>query len=265
MVAQPLEPDACFRDPQWASMYDDLDPDRSDLEHYVAIAEELSATSVLDIGCGTGCLAVLLADRGIAVTGIDPAKASLAVARRKPGADRVDWVDGDATTLRRSRPDLRVDLALMTGNVAQVFLTDDAWSSTLEAAAAVLRPSGHLVFETRIPSKRAWEEWTRDASTRRLDVDGVGTVERWVDVTDVDLPYVSFESVVVPPDGPPITSTSTLRFREHDEIQMSLVDAGFSLVEVREAPDRPGKEFVFIAERTERPRGTDAAEGNHPS
>lgn len=46
-------PDALFADPRLALLYDVIDDDRSDLDAYVAIATELGATSVLDVGCGT--------------------------------------------------------------------------------------------------------------------------------------------------------------------------------------------------------------------
>jgi len=72
-------------DPRLAAIYDALDPDRSDLDAYAAIAEELGARIVLDVGCGTGTFAVLLADRGLDVTALDPSHALLAVARQKPG------------------------------------------------------------------------------------------------------------------------------------------------------------------------------------
>jgi ubiquinone/menaquinone biosynthesis C-methylase UbiE len=54
---------------------------------------------VLDIGCGTGTFALLLAERGYDVTGVDPAPASLDAARGKPGSDRIRWILGDATRL----------------------------------------------------------------------------------------------------------------------------------------------------------------------
>lgn len=75
--------DEGFRDPRLASIYDALDGDRSDLDVYVAIAAELGASSVLDIGCGTGTYALLLADCGYEVTAVEPARASLDVARKK--------------------------------------------------------------------------------------------------------------------------------------------------------------------------------------
>jgi ubiquinone/menaquinone biosynthesis C-methylase UbiE len=69
----------------------------------MALVDELGARSVLDIGCGTGTFACMLAGRGIEVTAVDPAGAMLEVARAKPGADAVRWVHGDATTLPHSR------------------------------------------------------------------------------------------------------------------------------------------------------------------
>jgi 2-polyprenyl-3-methyl-5-hydroxy-6-metoxy-1,4-benzoquinol methylase len=91
--------DAIFSKPRLAEIYDALDCDRSDLDAYVALADEFDAGSVLDIGCGTGTLACLLAARGLRVAAVDPAEASLAVARRKPGAGGVRWLHASGTDL----------------------------------------------------------------------------------------------------------------------------------------------------------------------
>ena len=89
--------DPCFETPRLAALYDPLDPERADLLAYLGMAGEFGARSVLDIGCGTGTLACVLATLGLEVTGLDPAAASLDIARAKPGADRVRWVHGDMT------------------------------------------------------------------------------------------------------------------------------------------------------------------------
>ncbi len=239
--------DAIFAERRLAEVYDPLDPDRSDLDAYAAMAEEFGARSVLDIGCGTGTFACLLARRGLSVTAVDPAAASLAVARTKPGADRVRWLHGYATDL----PPLRVDLATMTGNVAQVFLTDADWAATLRAAHTALGPGGRLVLETRDPAAKAWLEWSRERSYRRTVVAGVGAVQTWEDVLDVSGDLVSFRSTFVfEADGAVLTSESRLRFRHQDEVAASLAAAGYLVEEVRQAPDRPGRELVFIARRT---------------
>ncbi|MFD6532443.1 class I SAM-dependent methyltransferase [Streptomyces sp. NPDC060184] len=238
--------DACFGHPRLAALYDPLDPDRSDLDAYLRMAEEFGARRVLDIGCGTGVFALLLADRGIEVTGIDPARASVDVARAKPGAERVRWICADASEL----PALNVDLVTMTANVAQAVADPQMWQETLRGAYGALRPGGRLVFETRDPAARAWEEWTREKSHGVTDVPGAGSVESWVELVDVRQPLVTFRwTYVFAADGEVLTSDSTLRFREREEVGKDLTALGFTVEAVRDAPDRPGKEFVFVARR----------------
>ncbi|HJY96979.1 MAG TPA: hypothetical protein VJ371_18660, partial [Streptosporangiaceae bacterium] len=151
-------------------------------------------------------------------------------------------------------PDLAgADLAVMTGNVAQVFRTDEDWDQVLRAIAAALGPRGYLVFETRRPGRRAWEEWAAETGPVRRDVPGTGLVERRLEVTAVDLPLVSFRfTYTFLADGAVVTSDSTLRFRGRDEVESSLTARGYRVLEVRDAPDRPGREFVFITERAVR-------------
>ena len=78
--------DAVFEDPRLVAVYDAIEGDRDDLQVYVEIVAELGARSVLDIGCGTGTFACLLASRGIDVTAVDPAGASIEFARARAGA-----------------------------------------------------------------------------------------------------------------------------------------------------------------------------------
>jgi SAM-dependent methyltransferase len=236
-------PDSLYADPRLAACYDVFDGERDDLPHYRAILAEHGARTVVDIGCGTGSLATLLAADGLAVTGIDPALASLDMARAKPGAERVTWLHGTAEEL----PPLGADAAVMTGNVAQVFLTDEAWSATLRAIRGALRPGGVLVFESRRPERRAWEEWRAETGETVYEVPGMGTVRQRPTGFEVALPLVTFSDEFVFADGTAVTSTSTLRWRTEEELRTSLEAAGFAVEEIRDAPDRPGREFVVIA------------------
>ncbi len=233
-----------FRHPRLAAIYDALDPDRSDLDAYVGIATELGARRVVDVGCGTGTFALMLADRGCDVIAVDPAAASLAVARAKPGAQRVRWVEGDTTSL----PVTDRDLATITGNAAQSIADPKQWAATLTGIRAALRPGGHLVFETRDPAARGWEGWTKEATYRTTEIRHVGTVTSWVELSAIDWPLVSFHwTWIFDSDGATLTSDSTLRFRDRDEVEADLHAAGYEVVDVRDAPDRPGLECVFLA------------------
>lgn len=241
--------DDLFEHPRLAAVYDALDPDRSDLDVYAEIVAELGAQLVLDVGCGTGTFALMLAERGIDVVAVDPAGASLDVARAKPGSDRVRWLHSDAAALP-SDLEGRVDLAVMTANVAQAIVEEQDWARTLSVVRRCLRPGGHLVFETRRPERRGWEEWTREQSETVTEVPGHGSIRHWVQLTGVDLPLVRFEAVRVFRDQT-LTSCSTLRFRSEDEIAASLALSGYDVLEVRGAPDRPDRELVFVARRAE--------------
>ena len=84
-----------------------------------------------------------------------------------------------------------------------------------------------------------------------------GDVYRQRHVFAVHADLVSFRSTFVfEADGTTLTSDSTLRFRRREEVADSLRSAGFDLDDLRDAPDRPGRELVFIARRpVESPSG----------
>lgn len=242
-AAQVAVTDAAFADPRLAPLYDAFDDDRSDLEVHAALVEELDARRVLDVGCGTGSFAVLLAERGFEVTAVDPAAASLEVARRKPGAERVHWLEGDAAAL----PPLEADLATMTGNVAQAIVDPQDWGRALDGIHAALRPGGVLVFETRDPARRAWEEWTPEATRRVVQLPTGVTVEHWYEVMDVSLPLLTFRATFAFAGGETVVSESTLRFRGREAVETDLAAHAYQLLDMRDAPDRPGRELVFLA------------------
>src|SRR5262245_41645146 len=116
-----------YLDPRLVELYDIENPRGPDTDFYVGLAANLDAHRIIDLGCGNGLLTRDLAINGRYVVGVDPSPAMLAVARRQPGADRVQWVEGDSGAL--GTPE--ADLVVMTGNVAQVFLDDSDWMIAL--------------------------------------------------------------------------------------------------------------------------------------
>ena len=237
-------PDQIFENPLLVKIYDAFDGERRDLTHYLSLVKELEAKSVIDVGCGTGSFPNLIAQNGIEVVGIDPAKESIEIAKTKEFANKVKWIVDyiEKTTITPA------DLIIMTGNVAQVFTTDDQWVQIVSGVKKNLRQNGHFIFEVRDPSKRAWEKWNKENTFKSLNIEGVGQVEGWCDLLDVSGELVSFRWNYLFKDiGKVLTSDSTLRFRSKDQIIDSLEQLNFTIKEIRDAPDRPGKEFVFIA------------------
>ncbi len=220
--------DLHYVDPRLVELYDHDNPRGIDTDFYLALAEDLKAHRIIDLGCGTGLLTCELAMDGREIIGVDPSSAMLAIARRKPGAERVKWIEGDSSALGIRE----VDLALMTGNVSQVFLDDFEWTSTLRDIYMTLHPGGHLAFESRNPEARAWEKWTRDNTFERIDTP-FGPMECWIELVGVENGRVSLEGHnLFKLTGEDIVTSSELRFRNKAELSDSLINVGFIVEQV---------------------------------
>jgi SAM-dependent methyltransferase len=220
--------DQHYVDARLVALYDGDNPRGKDTDFYLRLADRLDARRIIDLGCGTGLLTRELAVAGREVSGVDPASAMLAWARRQPGARRVRWVQGDSSVLGSAG----ADLALMTGNVAQVFLEDEQWNVTLRHLHGALRAGGVLAFESRNPAARAWEDWNRAATFERLDSPS-GPLECWLELVAVQDGRVRFEGHnVFTATGENLVVKSELRFRSEAELTASLSSAGFRVLHV---------------------------------
>lgn len=230
--------------------YDDLNAADHDYRFYADLATSLRVRRALDLGCGTGTLARLMATRGIDVVGVDPDPDMIRVARSKTATEQVDWRLGYSHQLESAM----ADFAVMSGHVAQVFVDDDAWQSALGDLHRALVPGGTLTFEARNPSARAWEEWTRGSTSRTVETTD-GTVELWHQTISVDLPLVSYETRTRNVrNGECTTTRDVLAFRDEGELRASVERAGFTVTHVfgdwnRTLPSVDSPELIVIARR----------------
>jgi SAM-dependent methyltransferase len=102
----------------------------------------------LELGIGTGRIAVPLAARGIRVQGIDLSAAMVARLRAKPGAEAIAVSIGDFAT---TRVDGTFSLAYLVINTIMNLTSQDEQVACFRNAAAHLRPGGCFVIEVGVP------------------------------------------------------------------------------------------------------------------
>ena len=218
-----------FYDPRLVAIYDTVNPISEYETFYLDLAARVLASSIIDIGCGTGLLTCELAKRGHRMIGVEPSNAMLALARRRHCGDQVEWIEGDALRLG----EVGADLAIMTGHAAQIIRDEEVWSATLAAIHKALGPGGRVAFESRNPLARPWTAWTPQASRRRVEDAVVGPVEVWFQDPEVDGDLVRYEiHYLFARSGEELVSHAELRFRTQAELNRSLSDAGFSVESV---------------------------------
>jgi SAM-dependent methyltransferase len=243
-----------FEDPRLVAVYDVLYPWARGDDFFCSVLDEAPGASVLDLGCGTGRLALGLTARGHRVTGIDPAAASLAVARGKPGAAAVTWIQGTSA----DAPTSAFDAAVLTSHVAQFLVSDGDWTATLADLRRALRPGGRLVFDSRDPRARGWQRWNPADSRQQVTLPDGSRLDTWVEVVAVDGgttgAVVDFLHSYRFGADPEIRSDGTLRFRSEEELRGSLAGAGFEVQAIyggwqREPVGHPDGELLVLARR----------------
>ncbi|MCB2094616.1 MAG: class I SAM-dependent methyltransferase [Rhodobacteraceae bacterium] len=207
--------------------------------------------AVLDLGCGTGDLAIrIAAEHGSATTGVDPARAMLEIARSKKGAERVRWVEADARWLDLSQ---RFDLIVMTGHVFQVLLTDEDRAQALAAVARHLAPGGRFVFDSRNPARREWEEWQPDLSRRGFDDPELGPVTAWDEADwDAESGVLAYRTTYrVAATGAAFSAGARIAFPGFDRVGAQIATAGLAVESwlgdwEGAAPGEDSPEFIAI-------------------
>src|SRR5262245_58022128 len=104
---------------------------------------------ILDLGCGTGRLAIPLCHSGKKVTGLDAMPTMIDHARRKAKGLPIRWIDGDFRDFNLGKT---YDLAISCAHAFQGLLTEDDQQRFLACVARHLAPEGILAFDTRNPS-----------------------------------------------------------------------------------------------------------------
>jgi len=112
------------------------------------LAELAGDGDVLELGIGTGRVALPLARRGVRVRGIDLSEAMVARLRAKPGGEEIDVAIGDFAT---TRVEGTFSLAYLVFNTINNLTTQAAQVACFQNVAAHLEPGGSFVIEVGVP------------------------------------------------------------------------------------------------------------------
>ena len=113
------------------------------------LAALAGAGAALELGVGTGRIAIPLAQRGVPVHGIDLSPDMVAELRARPGSEAVGVTVGDFAT---TRVDGRFMLAYLLRNTIMNLTTQDEQVACFQNVAAHLEPGGCFVIEVMVPA-----------------------------------------------------------------------------------------------------------------
>ena len=115
------------------------------------LADLASDGAALELGIGTGRIAIPLAGRGIRVHGIDLSEAMVARLRAKPGAQQIGVTIGDFAT---AAVEATFSVAYLVANTIMNLTTQDEQVACFRNVAAQLEPGGCFVIEVLVPALR---------------------------------------------------------------------------------------------------------------
>jgi len=149
-----MHEDGYFDEPV-AARYDESSADMFDpevVDPVVDFLAELAGSGrALELGIGTGRIALPLAQRGVAVHGIELSKAMAARLRAKPGGEAIGITIGDFAT---TNVEGTFSLAYLVFNTIGNLTTQEAQVACFQNVAAHLEPGGRFVIEVGIPELR---------------------------------------------------------------------------------------------------------------
>jgi SAM-dependent methyltransferase len=140
-----------------------------------ALAALAGDGAALELGIGTGRIAIPLAARGVRVHGIDLSEAMLARLREKPGAAAIGITVGD---FAGTRVDGRFALVYLVFNTIGNLTSQDEQVACFENAARHLEPGGCFVIEVNVPSSRGETHRLFDVGDDHIGIDEFDPVDQ---------------------------------------------------------------------------------------
>jgi SAM-dependent methyltransferase len=181
--------DAATYGDRMADFYDELPTHPTDADAAVrCLADLADGGPALELGIGTGRLALPLAGRGVDVSGIDASMAMVARLRAKPGGEQIPVAIGDFAAVE---VDGRFSLIFVAYNTFFSLLDAETQRGCFERIAAHLARGGRFVIEAFVPDLGRFERG------QHLEVRHVGVDSAVVSVSRHDGPTQRVDSLLV--------------------------------------------------------------------
>ncbi|MEX2376239.1 MAG: class I SAM-dependent methyltransferase [Dehalococcoidia bacterium] len=228
-----------YRD--FATLYDEISRGvPGDIEFYVDLARRVGGTMV-ELGVGTGRIAIPAAQTGVRVIGIDREPAMLAIAaekaRQQRVLDRLTLIEGDMRTFSVAE---RVSLVSIPFRTFQHNLTVEDQRATLAACRDALHPGGILALNVFNPDVSLMERWTR-RSAHHWAPYGRGDRAQQQHRDDSSASVLTTKLRVRSADGNWRTTSFRLRYVSRSEMELHFAESGFQVQSL--AGDFAGQRF----------------------
>jgi SAM-dependent methyltransferase len=216
--------DAATYGDRMADFYDELPTHPADADVAARfLADMAEGGPALELGIGTGRVALPLAEHGVAVSGIDASAAMVARLRAKPGGAEIPVAIGDFADVA---VDGRFALVFVAYNTFFSLLDADTQRGCFERVADRLAPGGRFVIEAFVPDPGRFERG------QHLEVRHVGVDSAVVSVSRPNAPTPRVDSLLVRlADGGVRTWPVHIRYSYPGELDRMADRAGLRLEE----------------------------------
>ncbi len=239
-----------FNESRLAEIYDSLCPPGKDSDFFLNEVRKVKPKTILDVGCGSGILTIELTKIADIVIGVEPALPMIELARKRPNSEKVKWIHGFAKDVK----DVHPDVVIMTSHVAQFFLEEDDWQSTLQHLYSLLNKGGTFIFDSRNPLVKPWVGWTKE-KTKSTTSTPHGKVATWFEFLSINANRVRYKIHYKFDSGEKLESNNELIYRSKENLTNSLYKAGFEIKNIYGGwdglpSDETSEELIFVARKS---------------
>lgn len=250
-----------YENTAWLYDYDNRDNLTDDIPFYKEYALK-SGGEVLELGCGTGRVALKLAEVGFKITGLDLSDTMLEIFNRKlkesSYKNNIALVKGNMAKFNLRK---KFKLIIAPFRAFQVLTEEKDIISSLNCIKEHLSDKGFFILNVFRPYKELDETWCYDEVVQWETIDnscGYRIVKKhWGDkidtVNQIIYPHYAFEITESNGNMKRLEEHLKLKYYYYDQITKYLTDAGFSIEEeygwYDKSDIKSGRELIFVCKR----------------